>query len=65
MAHEFSDDTMEAAPCVSVSLLAGAERTEVLGGFRNDIRSQLHNDLPSGGTTDGDVEEYFGVLGHG
>lgn len=40
----------------SISLFAGTEGTEVLGGF-GCFREESHNDAPCGGTSNVDVKE--------
>ena len=42
--HELRDDTVELAALVAEALLAGAERTEVLGGLGNDVVEELKVD---------------------
>lgn len=41
LAHEVRDDTVEGGRLVAESLLAGAQRTEVLGGLRHNVAAQL------------------------
>lgn len=42
--HELRDDTVELATLVAEALLAGAERTEVLGGLGDDVVEELKVD---------------------
>jgi len=63
LAHEPGDDAVETASGVSKSLLSGAQSTEVLGGFRDDVGAQFHDDAAGGLSADGDVEVALGV-GH-
>jgi len=42
--HELRDDTVELAALVAEALLAGAERTEVLGGLGDDVVEELKVD---------------------
>lgn len=41
LAHEVRNDAMECRVFVTEALLPGAQSTEVLGGFRDDVRSEL------------------------
>ena len=41
LAHEVGDDTVESRALVPVSLLAGAEGTEVFSGLGDNVVSQL------------------------
>jgi hypothetical protein len=46
-----------------VFMFARAELAEVLGGFRADVRPELHRDPAHRGAADCDVEEHHRVLG--
>jgi hypothetical protein len=66
LSHEVRDHAMEDAPFVGQEMarlahafLAGAERAEILGGFRNNGSLEAESDHPGGGAADGDVEEDF------
>ena len=41
LAHEVGDDTVEGGSLVAVTLLAGAQGAEVLGGLGDDVAPQL------------------------
>ena len=41
LAHEVGDDAVEGGSLVAVSLLAGAQGAEVLGGLGDDVAPQL------------------------
>lgn len=63
--HKVLDDTVEARALegerllggLADALLAGAERTEVLGSARDDVRAQLHDDAARGTATNGDIKK--------
>jgi len=70
LAHKIGDNSVEGGSLEveglsrsTGSLLASAQGTEVLGGLRDDVSSQLHSDTPSRSATNGDIEEDLGV-GH-
>jgi len=56
LAHELWDDTVEGGSFVSVSLLSGAEGSEVLAGLGNNVSVQDHVDSANWFTIGGDVE---------
>jgi len=58
--HELRDDTVEDGVPVAKALLASAESSEVFGGLWDNVVFELKDDLASWGSTDGDVEVYFG-----
>jgi len=57
LTHEVWNDPVEGRSLKSESLLSRAESTEVLGGFRDDFRPQLHGDPTQGGSVGGDIEK--------
>jgi len=65
LAHEVGDDAVEAGPLEPVSLLAGAQRAEVLAGPRSDVEAQLHGDPAELLAAGLDVEEDPLVARHG
>merc|ERR1712037_598884 len=65
LAHEVGDDAVEAGPLEPVSLLAGAQRAEVLAGPRSDVETQLHGDPAELLAAGLDVEEDPLVARHG
>ena len=64
LAHEVGDDAVEAGALEAETLLAGAQRAEVLRGFGDDVRAQGHLDATGRAAADLDVEKDNGVLGH-
>ena len=69
LAHEAGDDAVEAAPLEvqglarrAGSLLAGAQRPEVLRGLRDDVRAQLHDDPPGHDEADLDASATYGIM---
>eukprot|EP00538_Stauroneis_constricta_P007049 CAMPEP_0119545972 /NCGR_PEP_ID=MMETSP1352-20130426/570_1 /TAXON_ID=265584 /ORGANISM="Stauroneis constricta, Strain CCMP1120" /LENGTH=213 /DNA_ID=CAMNT_0007590611 /DNA_START=130 /DNA_END=771 /DNA_ORIENTATION=- len=56
LAHESWDDAVEDGSSVSVSVLAGAELTEVFGSLWDDVASQFHRDAASWLAADGHIE---------
>jgi hypothetical protein len=50
--HESRDDAVEGRSLESESLLAGAERAEVLRRLRDDVGAELHHDLAGRLATD-------------
>ena len=60
LTHELGDDTMEGGSLVSVPLLSSTQSSEVLGGPRDDIRSQFHDNPPNRSSISSDVEENSG-----
>ena len=61
LAHEISDDTVEARSGESESRLAGTQLTEVLSSLGDYISAKLHDNTPSALSTNGDIEENLGV----
>ena len=59
LAHEVGNDAVEGGALVSVTLLPGAQRAEILAGPRNNIVPQLHDNLPQRNPISGDIEENF------
>jgi len=57
LTHEVRDDSMETAALEAESLLAGAQRTEVLGRLGNYIRAQLEHDPSNGSSIHCHIEE--------
>ena len=57
LAHEISDDTVEARSGESESRLASTQLTEVLSGLGDYISAKLHDNTPSVLSTNGDIEE--------
>merc|ERR550534_335467 len=60
LAHEVGDDAVEGGSLVAVSLLAGAQGAEVLGGLGDDVAPQLHDDFSNGSAIGGDIKEHSG-----
>ena len=54
--HEVGDDTMERAPFVSISVLAGSELTEVPGRLGNNLVVEPEDDATGGLAVDGDIK---------
>jgi len=50
LTHEVGDNAMECRALVAVTLLAGAQRTEVLARFRNYIGTKLDDDATDRGS---------------
>ena len=48
LAHEVGDDAVEGGTLEAVSLLAGAQGAEVLGGLGDHVSSQLHDNPAEG-----------------
>ena len=67
LAHEVGNDAVEARAFVPESLLAGAERPEVLGCLWHHVSAQLHLDAARVLPADVDVKEHarVGVRGGG
>ena len=63
LAHEVGDHTVETRSLEAETLLASAQRAEVLGGLGNNISLQFHDNAAKGLVTGGDVEEAHRV-GH-
>jgi hypothetical protein len=61
LAHEISDDTVEARSSISETFFAGAESTEVFGRLGHNISTQFHDDTASSAATDGNIEVNFRV----
>merc|ERR1719321_298907 len=71
LAHELCDHTVERRALevqrlsgLARTLLTGAQSPEVLSCFRDHISPELHDNTAGRGSTNGHVEEHFG-LGHG
>ena len=71
LGHEVVNDSVERAALVVESgksggpfLLASAKSTKVFGGLRG-VREKLDSDATCGYSTDGNIEEDFGVLSCG
>jgi len=56
LAHELSDDTVEARSGESESRLAGTQLTEVFSGLGDYISAKLHDNTPSVLSANGDIE---------
>jgi hypothetical protein len=56
LAHEVGDDSVKAASLESESFLTGAQSTEVLCRFGDNIGAQLHDDATGGFASNGDIE---------
>ena len=61
LAHEISDNTVEAGTGVSESLLPRTESTEVFSGLGDNIGTQFHDNTAGRLAADGDIEVNFGV----
>lgn len=59
--HEVGDHTVENRAAVANALLAGAQGSEILGGFWHYIIIQLELDGRLELTVDGGLEEHFGA----
>ena len=59
--HEFGDYPVEAASLVAISVLTGAEFSEVSGGLWDDLVEEVEGHSTRSLSVDGDVEE---TLGH-
>jgi hypothetical protein len=44
LAHELGDNSVERGASITESLLAGAQGTEVLSGFWDDVSAEFHDD---------------------
>lgn len=69
LTHEIRDDAMECGPFEmqwlttnSNSFLAGAQSSEVLGGFRSGVGEELHHNAPTFRLPDQYVEENLWIL---
>lgn len=59
LAHKLWNDSMKAGSSESKSFLAGAQCTEVFGGFWNNIGSKFHDDTTGWLTSNGHVKITF------
>ncbi len=57
--HEIRDNTMEGGSCVSETILASGELTEIPGGPGDDIIVEFEDDAASTCTVNSDIELYF------
>ncbi len=61
LAHEISDDTVEARTLVTESAFTGAQLTEVLGSLWDNISTKFHDDTSGGSAANGDVKKNLWV----
>jgi hypothetical protein len=57
LAHEISNDAVEARPSKSKSWLSSTQLTEVLCGLGDNISAKLHDNTSSGLCANGDIEK--------